>query len=330
MGPTVRAVREWVRIEPLAKDRPASAHRSTAPQRRPAVAVEQPCDAPLAEAREVSKTLGVTINDVFGVCAGRCQTWSVVALPPTRWWPRCARGRAAERAHPCVGRLRLVTRRHRRPARWLGYATHPALQRPRRHGVCRAAGTPRLPTRAPAASTFGEQRRGRVSRTGRWRVDHVRFSTGRSPRRHALNMTAWMAHQFNPVMADAAGYCSAASALARGAASRRSLRPGPRPRRWPAHPTTDRLSPSRWSGPTGPTTWPPTRSFEKPSQTGCVRCLPAQPGSRPSITAETRHRCCGVETVEPEHRIRHLALPAPGSMPHETPTPACSIIPDVE
>ena len=114
VAPTARAVRDRVRIErDFAKSGerrvPSAFDRSTPPgpfQCGLSRSRRFSCETfPLADVREVSKTLGATINDVFMACvAGSVRRTSSVPAhrPARRWWRRC-RSRSlqpAERAHP--------------------------------------------------------------------------------------------------------------------------------------------------------------------------------------------------------------------------------------
>lgn len=201
IAPTVRAVRDRVRIErEFAKDGdrrvPPTFDRSAPPgpfQRGLSRSRRFSCESfPLAEVREVSKTLGVTINDVFLACVAgavrryleRCgspPTDAMVATMPLAVTP------AAERAHP--GNYSSSTTSGyapTSPTRSSGYTRPTSPPRPpsstsprprtptsaRWSSCCRNASSRawRVPTRAPRAASTPSRTwscptcRGRVSR----------------------------------------------------------------------------------------------------------------------------------------------------------------------
>lgn len=203
IAPTVRAVRDRVRIErEFAKDGdrrvPPTFDRSAPPgpfQRGLSRSRRFSCESfPLAEVREVSKTLGVTINDVFLACVAgavrryleRCgspPTDAMVATMPLAVTP------AAERAHPGNYTTRRSTTSGyapTSPTRSSGYTRPTSPPRPpsstsprprtptsaRWSSCCRNASSRawRVPTRAPRAASTPSRTwscptcRGRVSR----------------------------------------------------------------------------------------------------------------------------------------------------------------------
>lgn len=196
IAPTVRAVRDRVRIErEFAKDGdrrvPPTFDRSAPPgpfQRGLSRSRRFSCESfPLAEVREVSKTLGVTINDVFLACVAgavrryleRCgspPTDAMVATMPLAVTP------AAERAHP--GNYSSSTTSGyapTSPTRSSGYtrptspprppsSTSPRPRTPTSRGGRAAAGTPHLGPGACQRAHQGPlrhlQERGRVQRAG--------------------------------------------------------------------------------------------------------------------------------------------------------------------
>ena len=244
VAPTARALRDRVRIErEFAKggDRrvPTAFDRSTPPgpfQRGLSRSRRFSCETfPLADVREVSKTLGVTINDVFLSCVAGSVRRHLAAdaahLPTTRWWRRCrslsfhrpsAPGRATTRRSTMCGCTPSS------PTRLSGFAlpTPP----PRRRSS--TSPRPRTPTSAQSSSSCPSvssqalhvatlATKGRfdtfknivVSNVpgprerrylGRWRVDSW-FSTGQISHGATLNMTVWSyCDQFNLcVLADA-------------------------------------------------------------------------------------------------------------------------------
>lgn len=243
IAPTVRAVRDRVRIErEFAKDGdrrvPPTFDRSAPPgpfQRGLSRSRRFSCESfPLAEVREVSKTLGVTINDVFLACVAgavrryleRCgspPTDAMVATMPLAVTP------AAERAHP--GNYSSVDYVWLRadiadPLERL-HATHLAAEATKQHFAQTkdadvGAVVELLPERLISGLARANARtKGRfdtfknvvVSNVpgpreprylGRWRVDQW-FSTGQISHGATLNMTVWSyCDQFNLcVMADA-------------------------------------------------------------------------------------------------------------------------------
>lgn len=243
IAPTVRAVRDRVRIErEFAKDGdrrvPPTFDRSAPPgpfQRGLSRSRRFSCESfPLAEVREVSKTLGVTINDVFLACVAgavrryleRCgspPTDAMVATMPLAVTP------AAERAHP--GNYSSVDYVWLRadiadPLERL-HATHLAAEATKQHFAQTkdadvGAVVELLPERLISGLARANARtKGRfdtfknvvVSNVpgpreprylGRWRVDPW-FSTGQISHGATLNMTVWSyCDQFNLcVMADA-------------------------------------------------------------------------------------------------------------------------------
>ncbi len=201
IAPTVRAVRDRVRIErEFAKDGdrrvPPTFDRSAPPgpfQRGLSRSRRFSCESfPLAEVREVSKTLGVTINDVFLACVAgavrryleRCgspPTDAMVATMPLAVTP------AAERAHPGnYSSVDYVWLRADIATRSSGYTRPTSPPRPpsstsprprtptsaRWSSCCRNASSRawRVPTRAPRAASTPSRTwscptcRGRVSR----------------------------------------------------------------------------------------------------------------------------------------------------------------------
>lgn len=239
----MRAVRDRVRIErEFAKDGdrrvPPTFDRSAPPgpfQRGLSRSRRFSCESfPLAEVREVSKTLGVTINDVFLACVAgavrryleRCgspPTDAMVATMPLAVTP------AAERAHP--GNYSSVDYVWLRadiadPLERL-HATHLAAEATKQHFAQTkdadvGAVVELLPERVISGLARANARtKGRfdtfknvvVSNVpgpreprylGRWRVDQW-FSTGQISHGATLNMTVWSyCDQFNLcVMADA-------------------------------------------------------------------------------------------------------------------------------
>ncbi|CKM54470.1 putative diacylglycerol O-acyltransferase [Mycobacterium tuberculosis] len=280
IAPTVRAVRDRVRIErEFAKDGdrrvPPTFDRSAPPgpfQRGLSRSRRFSCESfPLAEVREVSKTLGVTINDVFLACVAgavrryleRCgspPTDAMVATMPLAVTP------AAERAHP--GNYSSVDYVWLRadiadPLERL-HATHLAAEATKQHFAQTkdadvGAVVELLPERLISGLARANARtKGRfdtfknvvVSNVpgpreprylGRWRVDQW-FSTGQISHGATLNMTVWSyCDQFNLcVMADAVAVRNTWELLGGFRARTRSCSrrpvPKPRPRRWPHDP----------------------------------------------------------------------------------------------